>query len=62
MEAPKQLNYGGKCDPKLLNEFFWSPPCYLNAIRVKDDKSKVDITILYFVRMLLYSGGESMVT
>ncbi|XP_023764406.1 uncharacterized protein LOC111912904 [Lactuca sativa] len=46
-DAPKPLKYGGKRDPKLLEEFFWSVECYFNAIGVKDNKPKIDTAVLY---------------
>ncbi|KAL4590921.1 hypothetical protein LXL04_003868 [Taraxacum kok-saghyz] len=47
VEAPKPTKYEGKRDPKVLDEFFWSIECYLNAIGVKDDKTKIDTAVLY---------------
>ena len=46
-DTTKPLKYGGKCEPKELDEFFWSMECYFNASQVKDDKTKVDTTVLY---------------
>ena len=48
IEAPKLLKYGGKPDTKLLEYFLWSLECYFNDIQVKEDKSKIDKTRLYF--------------
>ncbi|GAA0174195.1 hypothetical protein LIER_27637 [Lithospermum erythrorhizon] len=46
-KIPEALKYEGKRDPKELERIFWSLKCYFNAMGIKEDKQKVDMTVLY---------------